>query len=199
MQGGDRSVVPAAEDLVRAAPDWRTKLHALGALGGIEALDPPTLEPLYGDTSPDVRAWAVRWSEPWLAEPGHPLAAAALRLMDDPHWTVRRQVAASIGELPRAARLEPAVAMLRRYGGDPITVDAVVSGLSGMEAEVLARLTQDEGNAEAAEAVAMLTGALARSRPTRGRALLRRAGRDHGPSALAAHGAAAGSGRWPEY
>ena len=111
-----------------------------------------------------MRAWAIRWSEPWLAEPGHPLAAAALRLMDDPHWTVRRQVAASIGELPAAARLEPAVAMLQRYGGDPITVDAVVSGLAGMEAEVLGRLLQGEGNAEAAEGVAMLAGALARSR-----------------------------------
>jgi mono/diheme cytochrome c family protein len=85
--------------------------------------------------------------------------------MDDPHWTVRRQLAASIGELPPAARLEPAIAMLQRYGSDPITVDAVVSGLSGMEAQVLGRLLQDEGNAEAAEAVAMLTGALARSRP----------------------------------
>ena len=164
VQRGDRSVVPALKDLLRTAPDWRTKLHALGTLGGLGALDPATLEPLYSDTSPDVRAWAVRWSEPWLAEPGHPLAAAALRLVEDPHWTVRRQVAASIGELPPPARVEPAVAMLTRYGRDPITVDAVVSGLSGQEAEVLRRLLAGDGNAEAGEAIAMLSGALARSR-----------------------------------
>src|SRR5258707_16315 len=164
VQRGDPAVVPALKELLRSAPDWRTKLHALGTLGGLGALDVEALQPLYSDPSPDVRAWALRWSEPWLAEPGHPLAAAALRLMDDPHWTVRRQLAASIGELPTAARLEPAVAMLQRYGGDAIAVDAVVSGLAGMEAQVFARLLQDEGNAEAAEAVAMLSGALARSR-----------------------------------
>ena len=164
VQRGDRAVVPALKELLRSAPDWRTKLHALGTLGGLGALDVEALQPLYSDTSPDVRAWALRWSEPWLAEPGHPLAVAALRLMDDPHWTVRRQLAASIGELPAAARLEPAVAMLQRYGGDPITVDAVVSGLAGMEEDVLALLMHAEGNEEAAEGVAMLSGAVARSR-----------------------------------
>jgi mono/diheme cytochrome c family protein/glucose/arabinose dehydrogenase len=164
VQRGDRTVVPALKELLRSAPDWRTKLHALGTLGGLGALDVDSLQPLYSDPSPDVRAWALRWSEPWLAEPGHPLAVAALRLMDDPHWTVRRQLAASIGELPTAARLEPAVAMLQRYGGDPITVDAVVSGLAGMEAEVLGRLLADDANADTAEGVAMLAGALARSR-----------------------------------
>jgi mono/diheme cytochrome c family protein/glucose/arabinose dehydrogenase len=164
VQRRDQTVVPALKDLVRTAPDWRTKLHALGTLGGLGALDAPTLSPLFGDPSPDVRAWAIRWSEPWLAQAGHPLAAAGLRLMDDPHWTVRRQLAASIGELPPAARLEPAVAMLQRYGSDAITVDAVVSGLAGLEAEVLARLLEGESHAEAAEAVAMLTAARARSR-----------------------------------
>ncbi|HET6898154.1 MAG TPA: HEAT repeat domain-containing protein, partial [Vicinamibacteria bacterium] len=165
VQRGDRSVVPALKDLLRTAPDWRTKLHALGTLGGLGALDAETLRPLYGDSSPDVRAWAVRWSEPWLAEPGHPLAAAALALMDDPSWTVRRQLAASIGELPKAARMEPSLAMLQRHGGDAITVDAVVSGLAGMESDVLDRLLADTAAPEgAAESVAMLAGALARSR-----------------------------------
>jgi mono/diheme cytochrome c family protein/glucose/arabinose dehydrogenase len=164
VQRADRSVVPALKDLLRAAPDWRTKLHAMGTLGGLGALDAETLRPLYGDPSPDVRAWAIRWSEPWLAEPGHPLAAAALGLMDDPSWTVRHQLAASVGELPKAARAQPALALLQRYGRDVITVDAVVSGLAGMEAEVLDRLLDGAGNADAAEGTAMLAGALARSR-----------------------------------
>jgi mono/diheme cytochrome c family protein/glucose/arabinose dehydrogenase len=117
VQRGDRAVVPALKELLRSAPDWRTKLHALGTLGGLDALDVEALQPLYSDPSPDVRAWAIRWSEPWLAEPGHPLAA-----------------------------------------------DAVVSGLSGMEADVLDQLLEHADNAEAAEGVAMLAGALARSR-----------------------------------
>ena len=164
VQRGDRSVAPALKDLLRTAPDWRTKLHAMGTLGGLGALDAETLRPLYADPSPDVRAWAIRWSEPWLAEPGHPLAAAALRLMDDPSWTVRHQLAASVGELPRTARGAPAQAMLQRYGKDAITVDAVVSGLAGMEAGVLDHLLEHADNADAAEAVAVLAGALARSR-----------------------------------
>jgi mono/diheme cytochrome c family protein/glucose/arabinose dehydrogenase/HEAT repeat protein len=164
VQRGDPSVVPALKDLLRTAPDWRTKLHAMGTLGGLGALDAETLQPLYADPSPDVRAWAVRWSEPWLAEPGHPLAAAVLRLMDDPSWTVRHQLAASLGELPRAARVTPALALLQKYGSDAITVDALVSGLGGMEADVLDRLLDGAANPETAEAAAMLAGALARSR-----------------------------------
>jgi len=163
VQRGDRAVVPALKELLRSAPDWRTKLHALGTLGGLDALDVEALQPLYSDPSPDVRAWAIRWSEPWLAEPGQPLAAA-LRLMDDPSWTVRHQLAASVGELPRTARGAPALAMLQRYGKDAITVDAVVSGLAGMEADVLDHLLEHADNADAAEAVAVLAGALARSR-----------------------------------
>jgi mono/diheme cytochrome c family protein len=135
----------------------------MATLGGLGALDAATLQPLFADASPDVRAWALRWSEPWLAQPGHPLAAAALRLMGDRHWTVRRQLAASIGELPRDARVEPALAILQRYGADAVTVDAVVSGLGGMEADVLARLLQDTSHAEAAEGIAMLAAALAHS------------------------------------
>jgi mono/diheme cytochrome c family protein len=164
VQRGDPAVVPALRELARSAPDGRTKLHALGTLAGLESLDVATLQPLLADPSPDVRAWAVRWSEPWLAEPGHPLAAAVLRLADDPHWTVRRQVAASIGELPPPARGEPALAMLTRYGGDPVTVDAVVSGLAGMEEAVLTRLLQGLGRLDTADAVTMLSGAVARSR-----------------------------------
>ena len=61
------------------------------------------------------------------------LTAAVLKLMDDPSWTVRRQLGASLGELPQAARTEPAVTLLSRYGGDEIAVDATISGLRGAE------------------------------------------------------------------
>jgi mono/diheme cytochrome c family protein len=65
--------------------------------------------------------------------------------------------------LPPAARLDPATALLARYGADPVTVDATISGLRGAEAQVLARLV-DAGTAGAeADAVAMLAGAVARS------------------------------------
>jgi len=163
VQRQDASVVPALRTLVREASDWRTRLHALGALAGLDALDAGLLRPLLAHERPEVRAWAIRWSEPWLAKPGHPQIAAVLRLTDDPSWTVRWQLAASIGELPEAARLEPALALLARYGSDPITVDTIVSGLHGLEETALDRVLARGAEPEASDAVAMLSGALARS------------------------------------
>ncbi len=163
VQRGDASVAPALRRLAREATDWRPRLHALGTLDGLGALDPKALLPLLSDSSPEVRAWAIRWSEPWLAHANHPLAAAVLRRIEDPSVAVRRQLGASIGELPGAARLEPAVTMLRRYGQDPITVDAVLSGLHGLEAAALERLLEPAAGAAAGDALTMLAGAVAHS------------------------------------
>jgi mono/diheme cytochrome c family protein len=86
-----------------------------------------------------------------------------LKLQMDKNWNVRRQLAASLGELPAPARVDPAVAIFTTDGADPIIVDAAISGLKGVEAEVLARVFQGKTAAPPTEAVAMLTGALAKS------------------------------------
>ena len=65
------------------------------------------------------------------------LRAAVIKLLNDKNWNVRRQVAASIGEMPAADRIAPATALLTRDGDDPIIVDAAISSLKGIEAEVL--------------------------------------------------------------
>jgi mono/diheme cytochrome c family protein len=63
-----------------------------------------------------------------------------LKRLDDPDWSVREQLAASLGAMPPTRR-EPAVAsLLERYATDPIVVDAALSGLRGSEAAVLERL-----------------------------------------------------------
>ncbi len=162
VQRGDKSVVPALRALVRDAPDWRTKLHAMGTLDGLDSLDQATVQVAIADQNPEVRAWGIRWSEHWLGEPGNPFAAELLRLIDDPNWTVRRQVAASIGALPKDARVEPAVTMLEKYAADPITVDATISGLKDLESAVLDRLLQAQVTDTDADAVAMLSGAVAK-------------------------------------
>jgi mono/diheme cytochrome c family protein/glucose/arabinose dehydrogenase len=163
VQRGDKSVVPAVAELARQAPDWRTRLHAMGVLAGLDSLDEASVRAALAHPHPDVRAWGLRWAEPFMAQPGHALAAEALKLMDDPNWIVRRQLAASIGELPEGARVDPAVDVLRRYGSDEMTVDATLSGLAGLEATVLDRLVQAGVTAESTDAVTMLAGALARS------------------------------------
>jgi mono/diheme cytochrome c family protein/glucose/arabinose dehydrogenase len=163
VQRGDTSVVPQLKQLAAQSPDWRARLHALWTLDGLEAIEPAQVERALADKSADVRASALRLSERWLKERNHPLANPVLALMSDSSWTVRRQLAATIGELPDAPRLEAAVAMLARYGTDPIAVDATVSGLRGREADTLTRFARARTAAPLPDVVTMLAGAIARS------------------------------------
>jgi mono/diheme cytochrome c family protein/glucose/arabinose dehydrogenase len=161
VERGDASMAPQLKQLAAQTTDWRTRLHALWTLDGLDAIAVEDVQRALGDKSPDVRAAAVRLSERWIGQANHPLTAAVLKLMDDPTWTVRRQLAATVGELPQPARTDAAVTVLSRHGSDPIAVDATVSGLRGIEAEVLTRVMQAAKHEP--EAVSMLAGAIARS------------------------------------
>jgi mono/diheme cytochrome c family protein/glucose/arabinose dehydrogenase len=157
------AAVPALTKLLGQTTDWRVKLHALWTLDGLDALEAPIVQQALGDKSADVRASAIRLSERWLHDGNPALTAAVLKLMDDPSWTVRRQLGASVGEMPQAARTEPAVALLSRYGADAIMVDATISGLRGSEGGVLDRVLQKSPAATEADAVTMLAAAVAKS------------------------------------
>jgi mono/diheme cytochrome c family protein/glucose/arabinose dehydrogenase len=162
VQRHETSVASQLKQLALAAPDWRTKLHALWTLDGIDAIDPATIEKALEDPSPEVRAAAVRISERWLRVQAHSLQAAVLKRISDPNWIVRYQLAASLGELPQAARLGPLTQILQRYGEDPVIVDAAVSGLAGQEMIVMDRLLQGTVPEEkAADAIAMFAAAIA--------------------------------------
>jgi len=160
VQRGDKSVVPALKQLALGAPDARTRLHALWTLDGLDAIDEDTVAQALNHPSPDVRAAAIRISERWLGQPNDKLQAAVRQQIDNPNWTVRRQLAASLGVLPDAQRLESLTQMLERFGDDPITVDAAVSGLKGQEAAALSALLASETeSARTLDPIAMLAGA----------------------------------------
>ena len=142
VERGEKSVAPALKQLALASPDYRARLHALWTLDGLGELDAATVEKALADKSFDVRASAVRLSERWLSDASSPLHAIVVKLGDDANWMVRRQVAASLGALPQTARVTPLATMLQKYGGDPITVDAAISGLAGLENDVLEKLLQ---------------------------------------------------------
>jgi mono/diheme cytochrome c family protein/glucose/arabinose dehydrogenase len=161
VERGDATVVPQLKRLAAQATDWRTKLHALWTLDGLDAIAVEEVQRALGDKSPEVRAAAVRLSERWIGQANHPLTPAVIKLLDDPSWTVRRQVAATAGELPAPAQADTALAALSKYGADPITVDVAVSSLRGAEADVLARVLQ--ASTHDPDAVSMLTGAVAKS------------------------------------
>jgi mono/diheme cytochrome c family protein/glucose/arabinose dehydrogenase len=164
VERGDVNVGPALKTLAATAPDWRARLHALWTLDGLDVIEVTSVQKALTDVHPDVRASGVRLSERWLGK-DQTLRSAVIKLLDDKSWNVRRQVAASIGEMPAADRVEPATTVLTRYGTDPIMVDAMVSSLNGVEGEVLGRVMQAKTAASAAptEAVAMLAAALAKS------------------------------------
>ena len=109
-------------------------------LDGIDAVEPALVTKALEDSSRDVRVSAVRIAERWLNDAKHPIQAAVLKKIDDKDWAVRRQLAASLGALPDAAKIPALVTLLERHGDDPITVDAAVSGLNGSEHVVLERL-----------------------------------------------------------
>jgi mono/diheme cytochrome c family protein/glucose/arabinose dehydrogenase len=138
------AVAPALVALAERAPDWRTRLHALWALDGIDALSAPLVSHALEDPSPDVRAAAIRLAEPWLGQETHPLHQAVSKRLDDADWGVRRQLAASLGAMTATARDAAVIQLLDRYGDDPITVDAALSGLRGRERNVLDRLVRDD-------------------------------------------------------
>ena len=162
VERGDTSVAPALTTLAASAPDWRTRVHALWTLDGLDVIDVASVRKALADPNSDVRASGVRLSERWL-DRDQALRAVVLARIDDKNWNVRRQVAASIGEMPVADRLAPATTMLTRDGADPIIVDAAVSSLKGRESDVLTRVMQARPAAAPTEAVAMLAAAVAKS------------------------------------
>jgi putative membrane-bound dehydrogenase-like protein len=139
-----KAVAAALVALAERAPDWRTRLHALWTLDGIDALEAPLVLRALEDPSPDVRAAAIRLAEPWLARDAHPLHQAVSTRLDDADWGVRRQLAASLGAMTETTRDAAVVQLLARYGDDPITMDAALSGLRGREMNVLDRLLRDD-------------------------------------------------------
>ena len=169
VERGDRSVVPALKQLVRAAPSDITRLHALWTLDGLDAVDDATLGAALADKSQHVRAAAVRIAEPALAKPDAPVRGAVLKLVDDATPAVRRQLAASLGELPAAERESALATLTMRSGGDPVVADLVVSGLAGRERAFLERVLASSGPSDrSAATVRALGGALLRARDSAG-------------------------------
>jgi mono/diheme cytochrome c family protein/glucose/arabinose dehydrogenase len=142
VERGEKSVVSALTNLADTAKDWRTRLHALWTLDGLDGIEPAAVTKALGDPSREVRASAIRIAERWLGQAAHPVQAAVLDRLEDKDWFVQHQLAASLGTLPPGMRDPALVSLLERLADDPITIDAALSGLRGSELSVLERLLQ---------------------------------------------------------
>src|SRR4029079_11263015 len=133
VQRNDKSVVPALKQLAMTASDPRARVQAVWTLAGMGSLDAETVTHALDDSDPYVRNAGLRGAEPFLAKGDAAMQAAVLKRSGDSNLQVRRQLAASLGELPREARVTQVVALLKKYGSDQSTVDAGISGLKGLE------------------------------------------------------------------
>jgi mono/diheme cytochrome c family protein len=165
VERGDGSVAPALTTLAETSPDWRTRVHALWTLDGLNAVTSATVSTALADSSRDVRVAALRISERWLGEKDHQLQPRVVALAEDQDWAVRQQAVASMGTLPPGLRERSIAQVLERRALDPILADTALSGLRGAEATVLTMLLRSEVERTAAReaALTVLAATIARS------------------------------------
>ena len=163
VERADKAAIPDLKKLTAAGTDPRLRTRALWILDALDAIEPAMVVTALEDTSRDVRVAAVRMAERWLAQPDPAIADALMKRTADPDAAVHRQVAASIGGLPPQAREGAAAVLLQRYADDPITVDAALSAINGVEVAVLNMILADAGaKPESSPAVMMLTATILR-------------------------------------
>jgi len=156
VERGARSVVPELKALATGSAPPHVRVKALWVLDGTDSIDVPTITRALADSSRDVRTSAVRIAERWLGDPNSPIQAAVAKLIDDPDWQVREQLAASLGTLPAGLKEDALGSLLKRYGDDPITMDAALSGVRGGEPALLDRLLQSDAPQTAAHEAAIV-------------------------------------------
>jgi mono/diheme cytochrome c family protein/glucose/arabinose dehydrogenase len=163
VERGDKSVVPALRKLALSAGDVRARQKALWVLDALDAIEPSDVTPALSHENRDLRVSAVRLAERWLRVANHPIHGAVMKLLDDKDWAVRRQLAATLGELPAGSKEAAIASVLERHGDDPIAVDAALSGSRGSELAVLERLLQGAGETpQRSAAITMLAATIVR-------------------------------------
>jgi mono/diheme cytochrome c family protein/glucose/arabinose dehydrogenase/HEAT repeat protein len=165
VERGARSVVPELRALATGSAPPHVRVKALWVLDGNDSIDIPTITRALADGSRDVRTSAVRIAERWLGETNSPVQAAVVKLVDDPDWQVREQLAASLGALPAGLKETTLASLLKRYGDDPITMDAALSGARGSEPALLEKLLQSDDSQTAAHeaAIVMVSASIMRA------------------------------------
>jgi mono/diheme cytochrome c family protein len=157
-------VAPELKALAASTAPARTRVKALWVLDGTDNIDVATVTKALTDASRDVRTSAVRLAERWLGDAGSPMQDAVLKLIDDPDWQVREQVAASLGAMPTGQKETAIASLLQKHADDPVAADAALSGARGSEPAVLEKLLQMDAPQTAAHdaAIVMVSATIVR-------------------------------------
>lgn len=137
----DKASLPA---LRKAATDGKTplgRMHALWVLMGLNDADPATISAALGDKDARVRVAALRASEALLSgATATEWIAKLAALGNDADARVRVQTAFSLGAAADGKGVDELMTLLLKQATDPLVRDAVASGLSGREFQMLTRL-----------------------------------------------------------
>lgn len=161
VERNDAAAIGLLRQLIATNTNPLARLQALWTLEGMRQIDSATLKGALADTHPNVRAAAIRMSEPLL--PNHPeLTTAVIGLLSVSDPSVQLQLALTLGQL-KDSRAEAALAtILTRHATNPFIRDAVLTGLAGRELEFLLRLLVDRKWQNASPGYSDFLGRLAR-------------------------------------
>ena len=101
---GDKSIVPALQQMVRASKNHLARIHALWTLEGLEALDAGLVREKFKDEHPEVRIAAIRTSET-LFKKGDSSLIPGVRLLArdaDPSVVIQAMLTANLLKWPDA-------------------------------------------------------------------------------------------------
>jgi len=135
----DRAAIEPLKKLAASGALAESRMQALCALDGLQALSPDILLERLADNDPHVREAAVRLAER-LARDNQQLRTKICQLAADPDPRVRYQVAFSLGEFDDPARGAALATILRTDSSDPWMRLAVFSSLADGAGDVLASL-----------------------------------------------------------
>ena len=166
VERADRGVVPALRTLARSQTSEIPRLHAGWSLEGLGALTDDYIATAAADSSPRIRAAAMRWAEA-RAQQSSRLASLVLKAANDPAAAVRLQATASMGALSAAQSVPALAELVIRHSRQPYLLDAAIFSLPGNEFELLGRLAASpawaDEKSERTKMLAALAAAIFRS------------------------------------
>ncbi len=159
VENGDRRVIPAIRKMALEHPDEFARLHAIWTLEGLGGIDADFVARATKDSSPKIRATAIRVAEPLLADAK--LGEQILVLAHDSQEEVRRQLVFSLGETKGGVYEKALAEILERDAAKPIFVEAALSGLRDREYSFLQQCLKAPSWREENQGGAKLISALA--------------------------------------
>jgi len=138
VERNDLAVVPALQELARSDPAAVARLHALWSLEGMRQLNPPAIAAALKDSSPKLRAAAVRLAEVPLKQPAKDSATTGLReqvlqLAGDTSADVRLQLALSLGVVLPDEKTKEILVRLSQDSAAPLVREAASFSLAALQ------------------------------------------------------------------